>query len=114
MSHYLWTGTAKLSKAEIIKSTGRKDKEIDSLTFHHAKEKKRIDEIIMLEVQDFDLAERMILQLDSMGIFPTANAILILSLDNSLKINIEEISKTLGMDFIAEFNADSNNTKHIG
>ncbi|EDM38512.1 hypothetical protein PBAL39_20605 [Pedobacter sp. BAL39] len=102
-SHYLWIGAVKLSKAEIIKSTGLKGKEIDSLNFHYSKEKKRIDETIMLEVQDFDLAERMVLNLDHMGISPTAHAVLLLSADNSFKIDIEEISKTLGMDFIAEF-----------
>jgi|GEM_PF-1134930 len=103
MTHYLWTGNVQLSKAEIIKKTGLKSKEISELKFLSSKEKKRIDETIILGLGDLNLAERMILKVDSMGIPPTANAILVLSLNNSLQINIEKISKDLGMDFIAEF-----------
>lgn len=103
MSHYLWTGAVQLSKAEIIKSTGLKNKEISDLKFCYSKEKKRIDEMLILEIQDYDLAESMILKVDSLGISPTANAVLVLSLDNSFKIDIEETNKALGMDFIAEF-----------
>jgi len=105
ISHYLWTGDAQLSKAEIIKSTGLKSKEISDLKFFFSKEKKRIDETIILGLRDLDLAERMILKVDSMEISPMANAVLALSLNKSLRINIGEISKKLGMDFIADFDA---------
>ncbi len=105
MSHYLWTGDVQLLKAEIIKSTGLKSKEINNLKFFFSKEKKRIDETIILGLRDLDLAERLILKVDSMGISPATNAVLVLSIDNSLKIDIGEISKKLGMYFIAEFDA---------
>lgn len=103
MSHYLWIGDVQLSKTEIINSTGLKSKEISELKFLSSKEKKRIDETIILGLGDLALAERMILKVDRMGVPPTANAILVLSLNSNLQINIEEISKNLGMDFIAEF-----------
>lgn len=106
MSHYLWIGDVQLSKAEIINSTGLKSKEIGDLKFLFSKEKKRIDETIILGLGDLALAEQMILKVDSMGIPPTANAILVLSLNNSVQIDTEEISKNLGMDFIAVFDTE--------
>jgi len=103
MSHYLWIGDVQLSKAEIIKRTGLKSKEICDLKFFFSKEKKRIDETIILGLADLALAEQMILKLDSIGVPPTANAILVLSLNNRFQIDIEEISKNLSMGYIAEF-----------
>ncbi|RBQ06694.1 immunity 22 family protein [Pedobacter miscanthi] len=103
-SHYLWTGDVQLSKAEIIKRTGLKSKEISDLKFFFSKEKKRIDETIILGSADLDLAEQLILKVDSLGISQTANAILMLSLNSSIQINIEKISKNLHMDFIARQN----------
>ncbi|WP_316846932.1 immunity 22 family protein [Pedobacter psychrodurus] len=106
LKHYLWTGEVKVSPAQIIKSTGLQNSEIKNINFYYNKAKKRLDEIIIMEVQDLDLAERMILEVDDMYISPTSNAILVLTLNKDIGINAQQIGQALGLDFISEFDSE--------
>lgn len=87
LRHYLWIGSNKLSKVQIVKATRLNDSEIKNIHFYYDKVPKRIDEIIILEVPDVELAEQMILKADASAASTETNAMLLLSLDKNKTSN---------------------------
>ncbi len=111
--HYLWVGEKETMSPEIVRMVADKEKikgfikkEIQadaSINFYYDNKKGKLDEIIIIQVEDFNIAENMILQVDKMKIPPAANAILDLVADKSIKIDGAKISAALGMAYIGKF-----------
>ncbi|MDG0811210.1 hypothetical protein [Cohnella rhizosphaerae] len=62
--------------------------------------------MIIMQVEDFQVAESMILKADEMQISPTANAILDLIVDEPSKIDGLAIGTALGMTYIGKFDSE--------
>lgn len=115
--HYLWIGeTATLSKKltkhltdqdklleVIIKESRMEDDEEAEINFYYNPEKEKLDEMLITQVEDYSIAEKMILKVDEMQLSPTANAILDLVMDENIIIDPAKIGTALGMKYIGRF-----------
>lgn len=62
--------------------------------------------MIIMQVEDFHVAESMILKVDDMQISPTENAILDLIVYEKSKIDALAIGSALGMTYIGKFDSE--------
>lgn len=100
--HHLWVGENKLDKKNIIKQIGIDKDKLIKINYYHAGKSGKLDEILILQIEDFNVAEKMILKVDKMKI-PTASSMLELILPGSVKINGEDIADVLGMKYVGKF-----------
>lgn len=101
--HYLWAGETKVNKNEALKMINLTEDQLITIECQYASYKKRLDEFIVIEVPDFNLAERMVLAADS-GNFPKeASTILLITTKPGLSIDGLHVGKLLGLEFIGSF-----------
>jgi len=98
--HYLWAGEAKLTKNAVLKITGLTTDQIIDIQCYYSKNKRLLDEIIILEVTDIDMAERFILVADAGNLAKESNSMLLITLKANVNLDGTEVAKLLGMDFI--------------
>ncbi|WP_217594265.1 immunity 22 family protein [Cohnella sp. GbtcB17] len=111
--HYLWVGesetlsiqTSAAVKKELQKMNIDEDA-IGNIHFYYSRKKEKLDEMIIMQVEDFHVAESMILKVDDMQISPTANAILDLIVYEKFKIDGSAIGSALGMTYIGKFDSE--------
>jgi hypothetical protein len=101
--HHLWIGENKLTQKQITKEIGLNKDEVININFYHTAKEKKLDEMIIIQVEEYEVAEKMILKLDKMKISPVANAILDLKVAKGTKINGAGIGDALGMKYIGQF-----------
>ena len=104
-THYLWVGSTKYSRTDITKTLGIAKDGIADITFHFTAKPTRLDEMLILQVKEMDVAERMILKVDAMKL-STANAILDVSLNHGVTLDGSAVASALGIQFIGTFDAD--------
>ncbi|GEP89745.1 Immunity protein 22 [Chitinophaga terrae (ex Kim and Jung 2007)] len=117
--HYLWVGEKEtLSKKFIkhiadeekllellIKEMRIEDEEEADINFYYNPKKEKLDEMLINQVEDYNIAEKMILKADEMKVTTTANCILDISMDASVLIDETRIAAALGMKYIGRFTA---------
>jgi hypothetical protein len=103
--HYLWVGENKLDKKNILKQAEIDKNNVVKLNYYHASKSGKLDEILILQVEDYNVAEKMILTVDEMKII-TANSMLDIIVKGNIKIDGEKIADALGMKYIGKFNAE--------
>lgn len=101
--HHLWVGEKNLNSKDVLKATGLETPELININFYYNKIAEKLDEMIIIQVQDYIIAENMILKMDEMKIPTTANAMLDLILENDAEINGEQVGAILGMQYIGIF-----------
>ena len=72
------------------------------MNYNHTPKSRKLDEILILEIKGYSVAEKMILKVDEMKIV-TANSMLNLVIKGNLKIDGEKIADILGMKYIGKF-----------
>lgn len=100
--HYLWVGENKLDKKNILKQAGIDKGEVIKLNYYHTAKSDKLDKILILQVKDNNVAEKMILKADEMKIL-TASSMLDLLVKGGFKIDGESIADALGMKYIGKF-----------
>lgn len=104
--HHLWVGENNLDKKVIRQTIGLEDSDILKINFHFSKKKQRLDEMIITHVDDFNIAEKMILKADEMKAPVECNAILDLYLNGNPKIDVDKIARFLGTTYIGRFEVE--------
>lgn len=114
--HHLWVGEKEtLSKKvadfmddakAIIRVTGINKEEVIKVNLYYNDKKEKLDEMIITQVEDFSIAEDMILKVDKMEISATANALLDLVAHKHSTIDGPGISAALGMKYIGRFEGE--------
>lgn len=106
--HHLWVGRRPLDvdKARIVEHIGIARAEIVGVTFSRSDEARRLDATLAIQVEDFSVAEKMILAIDDMKLAPTAYAVLNVILDARVQIAGDTIGSALGMRYIGKFFSD--------
>lgn len=94
------------SKAKIVAALGVSQADVGSVNFVFTRQQKRLDETIILNVHDLEVAESMILALDRMKIEPMAHAVLDVVLNRDLSIDAEGMGSALGLKYIGKFSSD--------
>ncbi|MFD2287598.1 hypothetical protein GJU39_20510 [Pedobacter petrophilus] len=98
-THYLWLGKdetsssileslnddKQLSKDKIAEILGIDRQIIKEVNFYYTENKENVDEIIMTQVEDYNIAEQMILKVDELGVNSTTNLMLDLIVSQYLK-----------------------------
>lgn len=102
--HHLWVGDNKLDKKNILRQAEIDKDTVIKLNYYHTAKGGKLDEILILQVEDYNVAEKMILKVDEMKI-RTANAILDLVVKGGLKKDGESIADALGMRYIGKFDS---------
>jgi hypothetical protein len=102
--HYLWIGENTLDKKNILKQAEINKEDVIKLNYYHTPKSTRLDEILILQVEDYNVAEKMILKTDELKI-TTANSILDLIIKGNKKIEAEKIGNMLGMKYIGTFDS---------
>ncbi|WP_293938254.1 immunity 22 family protein [Sphingobacterium sp. UBA5996] len=100
--HYLWIGHNKINKKNIIQQTGLDKKDSIKLNYHHSSKSGNLDEILMLKIEDYNIAEKMILKVDELKMI-TTNSILEIVVNGTIDIDGKEVAETLGMAYIGKF-----------
>ncbi|WP_132226003.1 hypothetical protein [Pedobacter sp. ok626] len=100
--HHLWVGESKLDKKNILRQAGIDKDNVVKLNYYHTAKSDNLDKILILQVKDYNVAEKMILKVDEMKIL-IANSMLDLLVKGSLKIEGESIADALGMKYIGKF-----------
>jgi hypothetical protein len=100
--HYLWIGDTKSDKKSILKQASIEKNNIIKLKYYHTSKKQKVDEILVLQIEDYNVAEKMILKADELK-FTTINSMLDLSVDSNIVIDGNEVANQLGMHFIGKF-----------
>lgn len=111
--HYLWIGKNEISsdvvdslknkdvdKGRIAKILGIDAQIIKEINFYYTENKEKVDEIIITHVEDYNIAEKMILKADKLAINSTTNLMLELISHQDLKIDIDD---KLGLSYIGDF-----------
>ncbi|QNN41980.1 immunity 22 family protein [Pedobacter roseus] len=111
--HYLWIGKNEISsnvldslknkdvdKERIAKILGIDAQIIKEINFYYTENKEKVDEIIITHVEDYNIAEKMILKADKLAINSTTNLMLELISHQDLKIDIND---KLGLSYIGDF-----------
>jgi hypothetical protein len=113
ITHYLWVGEneissiildslnkgEELSEDKIAEILGIDRKAINTVNIYYTADKKRADEIIVIQVEDYIVAEQMVLKAGELGITST-NLMLELISNQNLIINPEN---KLGLIYIGDF-----------
>ncbi|MCS3868603.1 hypothetical protein J3D55_001519 [Chryseobacterium ginsenosidimutans] len=100
--HHLWVGENKLDKKNILKQAGIDKDKVMKLNYYHTAKSGKLDEILILQVEDYNVAEKMILKVDTMKI-TTANSMLDLVVKGNIKIEGDKIGNNLNMNYIGKF-----------
>ena len=100
--HYLWVGDTKLDKKNILKQAGIDKAEVVKLNYYHADRSAKLDEILILQVEDYQIAEEMILKVEEMKLL-TTNSMLDILVKGSFRVDGERIADVLGMQYIGKF-----------
>lgn len=103
--HHLWVGENKLDKKNILKQAEIDKNKVIKLNYYHTAKSGKLDEILILQVEDYIVAEKMILKVDELKIL-LANSILDLVLKGNLKIDGEKTADILGMKYIGKFDSE--------
>lgn len=101
-AHYLWVGDNALDKKSIIKQAGLDKDAVIKLNYYSLGRASKLDEMLVLQVEDFNVAEKMILKVDKMKI-TTAHSMLDLVVKSNAKIEPATISLALKMKYIGKF-----------
>ncbi|MBC9911780.1 immunity 22 family protein [Chitinophaga varians] len=114
--HHLWVGERETLSEQvvdfmgdakaIIKATGINKEEVIKVNLYYNDRKEKLDEMIITQVEDFSIAEDMILKVDKMDISATANALLDLVARKGSAIDGLRISAALGMRYIGRFEGE--------
>ena len=100
--HYLWVGENKLDKKNILGHAGIDKSKVVKTNYYHTAKSDKLDNILILQVKDYHVAEKMILKADEMNIL-TANSMLDLLVKGELEIDVESVADALGMKYIGKF-----------
>lgn len=100
--HHLWVGENKLDKKNIIQQIGIEKSKLIKVNYYHTAKSGKLDEILILQVEDYDVAEKMILKVDGMKIL-TASSMLDLIVQGGVKIDGKGIADVLGMKYVGKF-----------
>lgn len=103
--HYLWVGENKLDKKNILKEAEIDKAKVIKFNYYHNSKAGKLDEILILQVEDYNVAEKMILKVDEMKIL-TAHSILDIAVKGNLKMDGEKIAQALGMKYIGSFDSE--------
>jgi len=103
--HHLWVGENKLDKKNILKQAEIDKDKVIKLNYYHTAKSGKLDEILVLQVEDYNVAEKMILKVDTMKII-TANSMLDVVVKGNSKIDGEKIADVLGMKYIGKFDSE--------
>ncbi|QJB39411.1 immunity 22 family protein [Chitinophaga oryzae] len=112
--HHLWVGEKEMltEKAagfkngqpkKIIKALGLNEQEVAAITFYYSGQKEKPDEMIITQIEDFTIAEKMILKADKMKITAAVNALLDIVVNKCAAIDAAAMSDVLGMKYIGKF-----------
>lgn len=101
----MWIGDNKLDKKNILKQASIEKGDVIKLNYYHSSKKEKIDEILILQVEDYDVAEKMILKADELK-FNMASSMLDLIVNSTIVIDGNEVANKLGMNYIAKFDAE--------
>ncbi|MBE9601360.1 immunity 22 family protein [Pedobacter sp. MC2016-24] len=104
--HHLWIGEKNLNTKAILKTTGLTPDQMININFYYSKVAGKLDEIIILQVEDFEIAESMILAAAEMAIPDTVHAMLELILSEDAEISVPQVSATLEMHYVGKFIAE--------
>ncbi|GAA5098626.1 hypothetical protein GCM10023210_35010 [Chryseobacterium ginsengisoli] len=103
--HHLWIGENKIDKKNILKQAEIDKDKVIKLNYYHTAKSEKLDEILILQVEDYNVAEKMILKVDTMKI-TTANSMLDLAVKGNLKLDGEKIGSALEMKYIGKFDLE--------
>ncbi|MEC3875492.1 immunity 22 family protein [Chryseobacterium salviniae] len=103
--HYLWIGENKLEKKDIPKQAGISREDFVQLNYYYTPKSGRLDEILILQVEDYNVAEKMILKAEELKL-TTTHSILDLIVKGNKKIDAEKIGNFLGMKYIGRFGSE--------
>lgn len=101
--HYLWVGDARPDKKTILKQVGIDKDALIKLNYHSESKSSKLDEMLVMQVEDFGVAEKMILSVDKMKIV-SAHSMIDLVVKNDAKIDAEKVALALGMTYVGKFN----------
>jgi len=104
--HHLWVGRYDFEKEEIKEIIDVDENEIIDLNFYYSYMKEKLDDMIINRIEDFNVAEKMILKADEMKIPNEVNAILDLFLNETSEIDGKKIGMNLGMKYIGRFEVE--------
>lgn len=112
-THYLWLGKdaipseilnslegdKELLKDKIAEILGIDKRIIEKINHYYTDNKEKVDEIIITHVEDYDIAEKMILKADELGVNSTTNLMLEVISDQYFEIDKNEY----GLIYIGSF-----------
>jgi len=100
--HYLWVSESKLDKKNILRQAGIDNGNVVKLNYYYTAKSEKLDEILILQIEDYSVAEKMILKADEMKIL-AASSILHLLVKGTFKIDGESTADALEMKYIGKF-----------
>lgn len=103
--HHLWIGENKLDKKNIIKQAGIDKDKLIKLNYYHTAKGGKVDELLILQVEEYNVAEKMILKADEMQLL-TASSILELVVQSKVKIDGDSLADVWGMKYIGKFDSE--------
>ncbi|AZB25083.1 MULTISPECIES: immunity 22 family protein [Bacteroidota] len=103
--HYLWIGDHKIDKNNILKQAAIDKKSVVKVNYFHTAKKGKLDEVLILQIEDYNVAEKMILKVDELNLH-TANSILDLIVKGAINLDGEQIGNLLNMKYIGKFDTD--------
>lgn len=103
--HYLWIGDNKIDKKNILQQAALNKKDIIKLNYHHTSKSEKLDEILILQIDDYNIAEKMILKVGELRMI-TAHSMLELVVKGTIEIHGKKIADMLGMKYIGKFDKE--------
>lgn len=118
--HYVWMGEKETMNRElaakaddkktvlnlIFIESGIDKSDVIKFHYHHSNAKQKLDEMIILQIEDFSAAEKMILKADKMKLPVSANLILDLVVKGNVKVDGEKTGAAFGLKYIGEFESE--------
>lgn len=89
-------------KKNILKQAGIDKDSVIKLNYHSQSKSVKLDEMLVLQVEDFNVAEKMILKVDKMKIV-SAHAMLDLVMKGESQVEPEQVALALGMSYVGKF-----------
>jgi hypothetical protein len=103
--HYLWIGDHRIDKKNILQQAALNKKDIIKLNYHHTSKSEKLDEILILQIEDYNIAEKMILKVEELRMM-MAHSMLQLVVKSTIEIHGEKIADMLGMKYIGKFDKE--------
>ncbi len=100
--HYLWIGDTKLDKKNILKQASIEKSDVIKLNYYYCNKKEKMDQILILNVADYDVAEKMILKADEQK-FNLTNSMLYISINSNIVVDGDEVGSKLGIVYVGKF-----------